>query len=232
MGQLTQKSLAGTEKDTDVRAIVAGDSVLLREGVVRLLAESGVIVVAQAGDVADLLRKTRAHKPDVLVVDVRMPPTHTSEGLEAAKVLRSEFPELAVFVLSQHAEDDLTADLLADNASGFGYMINDRVADVGQFLDAFNRVVNGGSAIDPLIVSRMVGRSTGRHALDYLSGRELEVLELMAEGRTNRAIANKMTISVRAAEKHVGSIFQKLDLESTPDDHRRVLAVLKYLQRN
>lgn len=215
-----------------LRVVVADDSVLLREGIVRLLVESDIDVVGQAGDAEDLLRKVRAHKPDAAIIDVKMPPTHTSEGLVAAKQLRAEIPGMAVLVLSQYAEELYTSELLADNASGFGYLMKDRIVDVEEFVDALWRVARGGSAIDPNVVTRMVRVNKRDHLLDDLTDRELEVLALMAEGRTNRAIAAKLFISVRAAEKHVGSIFEKLDLESKPDDHRRVLAVLKYLQES
>ncbi len=213
-----------------LRVVVADDSVLLRAGLVSLLRDSGMDVVGEAADADDLLRKVRAHKPDIAIVDVRMPPTHKSEGLEAAKTIREELPNVAVLVVSQYTESLYTAELLADDASGFGYLLKDRVVDVPQFLDALTRVANGGSAIDPDIVSRMLGRKAREQSLDGLSARELEVLGLMAEGRTNRAIAEHLTVSTRAAEKHVGAIFEKLGLEATPDDHRRVLAVLRYLR--
>lgn len=218
--------------DSPLRVVVADDSVLLREGIVRLLGESDIDVVGQAGDAEELLRKVRAHKPDAAIIDVKMPPTHTSEGLIAAKQLRAEMPGMAVLILSQYAEELYTAELLADNASGFGYLMKDRIVDVEEFVDALWRVAGGGSAIDPNVVTKMVRVGKRDHALDGLTDRELEVLSLMAEGRTNRAIADKLFISVRAAEKHVGTIFEKLGLESKPDDHRRVLAVLKYLQQS
>ncbi len=205
---------------------------LLREGIVRLLHESDVEVVGQAGDAEELVRKVRAHKPDAAIIDVKMPPTHTREGLVAAKQLRAENPNMAVLILSQYAEELYTSELLADDASGFGYLIKERVIDVAEFVDALRRIANGGSAIDPSVVTRMVRVNKRNHALDDLTDRELEVLALMAEGRTNRAIAEKLFISVRAAEKHVGAIFEKLALESKPDDHRRVLAVLRYLEES
>lgn len=214
-----------------LKAVVADDSVLLREGIVRLLEDSGVEVVGQAGDAEDLLRKVRVHRPDVAVVDVRMPPTHTSEGLTAAMIIREQMPDVGVLMLSQFAEDGYASDVLSDNAAGFGYLLKDRVVDVAQFLDAFARVANGGTALDPEIVSRMVGRSRRNQGLDGLSERELEVLALMAEGRSNHAISERLVISVRATEKHVTRIFQKLGLQATMDDHRRVLAVLEYMQR-
>lgn len=214
-----------------MRAVLADDSALLREGVVRLLEEAGVDVVGQAGDGDELLRKVRAHKPDVAVIDVRMPPSHTSEGLQAAITIRNELPEIGVLVLSQYIEGSYANELLADSAAGFGYLLKDRIVDVAQFLDALTRVANGGSAMDPQIVSRLIDHYQQRRPVDGLTNREIEVLALMAEGRTNHAIADRLVITKRAAEKHVTRIFQKLDLDSTPDDHRRVLAVLKFMQR-
>lgn len=218
------RSIAG------MRAVLADDSVLLREGIVSLLREAGADVVGQAGDGDELLRKVRAHKPDVAVIDVRMPPTHTSEGLKAAITIRNELPEVGVLVLSQYAEDSYATELLADNASGFGYLLKDRIVDVKQFVDALRRVASGGSALDPEIVARLLGRVELECQLDALTKREHQVLGLMAEGRSNRAIAERMVVSTRATEKHVTSIFNKLQLDQTPDDHRRVLAVLKYMQ--
>lgn len=221
---------AMNKKKRPLRVLVADDSVLLREGIVSLLRDAGMEVVGQAGDADDLLRKARAHRPDVAIVDVRMPPTHNSEGLEAAKTIQSELPETAILVVSQYTDMFQTSESLLDGAAGFGYLLKDRIVDVPQFLDSLMRVASGGSAIDPEIVSHMLGRKSRERDLDVLSDRELEVLALMAEGRTNHAIGEHMTISTRAAEKHVSSIFTKLDLEATPDDHRRVLAVLKYLE--
>ncbi len=221
---------AMNKKKGPLRVLVADDSVLLREGIVSLLRDAGMEVVGQAGDADDLLRKARAHRPDVAIVDVRMPPTHNSEGIEAAKTIQSELPETAILVVSQYTDMFQTSESLLDGAAGFGYLLKDRIVDVPQFLDSLMRVASGGSAIDPEIVSHMLGRKSRERDLDVLSDRELEVLALMAEGRTNHAIGEHMTISTRAAEKHVSSIFTKLDLEATPDDHRRVLAVLKYLE--
>ncbi|MGH2906320.1 MAG: response regulator transcription factor [Solirubrobacterales bacterium] len=215
-----------------MRVVLADGSVLLREGIMRLLDEAEIEVVAQAGDSEDLLRKVRAHKPDVVVVDVQMPSAEEGEGMAAALTIREELPDIGVLVLSQHIEDDSAVELLADNAAGFGYLLKDRIVDVNQLLDAMHRVANGGSALDPEIVSRLVGRLHRDSPVDGLTRREREVLRLMAEGRTNHAIAESMVITRRAAEKHVTSIFTKLNLESTPDDHRRVLAVLEYLQRH
>jgi DNA-binding NarL/FixJ family response regulator len=214
-----------------VRVVVAEDSVLLREGVVRLLQEAGIEVVGQAGDGEDLLRKVRAHKPDVAITDIRMPPTNTDEGLRAAREIRADLPEVGVLVLSQYVEEDYAMNLLADNAAGLGYLLKDRVADVDAFLDAVRRVADGGSALDPEVVSQLLGRKRRDDPLEELSSREREVLGLMAEGRSNHAIAEHLVITDRAVEKHVTSIFAKLDLSATPEDHRRVLAVLTYLRK-
>jgi DNA-binding NarL/FixJ family response regulator len=213
-----------------MRVVLADDSVLLREGIARLLEDSGFEVVGRAGDAEDPLRKVRAHKPDVAIVDIKMPPTHTDEGLRAALTIRTEEPETAVLVLSQYVEEDYALDLLAGSAEGVGYVLKDRVADVERFVDAIRRVAAGGSALDPEVVSRMLGRRRAVSPVDELSPREREVLALMAEGRSNRAIAAELVISERAVEKHVTSIFTKLDLPATEEDHRRVLAVLRYLR--
>ena len=213
-----------------MRVVVADDSVLLREGVVRLLQEAGFDVVAQAGDAEDLLRKVGAHKPDVAVVDVRMPPTQTDEGLRAAAEIRRSRPETGVLVLSQVVEAGSALELFADGAGGLGYLLKDRVADIALFTDAVRRVAHGGSALDPEVVQRMVGRRRTSSALDDLTPREREVLGLMAEGRSNIAIAEQLVVTERAVEKHVTSIFGKLGLAPAAEDHRRVLAVLRYLE--
>jgi DNA-binding NarL/FixJ family response regulator len=213
-----------------VRVIVAEDSVLLREGVVRLLEEAGMEVVGQAGDADDLLRKARAHKPDVAIVDVRMPPTHTDEGVRAARQLRGELPGVAVLVLSQYVEEEYAVELLEDRADGVGYLLKDRVAEVERFIEAVRRVAAGGSALDPEVVSQLLGRRRRDDPLETLTPRERQVLELMSEGRTNHAIAEELVVTERAVEKHVTSIFGKLGLATSPDDHRRVLAVLTYLR--
>jgi DNA-binding NarL/FixJ family response regulator len=210
--------------------VVAEDSVLLREGVVRILEDAGFEVVAQAGDAEDFLRKTRAHKPDLALVDVRMPPTNTDDGLRAAQQIRSELPEVAVLVLSQYVEEGYALELLSDNAEGVGYLLKDRIAEIDRFTDAVQRVGEGGSALDPEVVSQLLGRRRRDDPLDELTPREREVLALMAEGRTNQAIAEQLVITERAVEKHVTSIFGKLGLAATPQDHRRVLAVLTYLR--
>jgi DNA-binding NarL/FixJ family response regulator len=212
-----------------MRVVIAEDSVLLREGLARLLGENQIEVVGQAGDGDDLLRKVRAHKPDVAIVDVRMPPDHTDEGLRAARQIRDELPATGVLVLSQDVEEAYARELLAEDAAGLGYLLKDRVADVDGFVEAVRRVAGGGSALDPQVVSTMLGRADGSDPLEGLTGREREVLALMAEGRSNAAVAERMVVTERAVEKHVTSIFSKLDLPPTPDDHRRVLAVLRFL---
>jgi DNA-binding NarL/FixJ family response regulator len=209
---------------------VAEDSVLLREGIVRLLSESGLDVVAQAGDAEDLLRKAGAHRPDVVIADIRMPPDNTDDGLRAAIVIRERHPGTGVLVLSAYVEEAYALELVGDDASGIGYLLKDRVADVEGFIDAVRRVAAGGSALDPEVVSSLLGRTRRVDPLDELTGREREVLELMAEGRSNRAIAEGLVITERAVEKHVTSIFGKLGLEPTAEDHRRVLAVLTFLR--
>jgi DNA-binding NarL/FixJ family response regulator len=214
-----------------MRVVVADDSTLLREGVVRLLEEAGFEVVGQAGDGEELLRKVRAHKPDVAVVDVRMPPTHTDEGLRAAREIRSELPDIGVLVLSQYVEVAYARELLAESAEGLGYLLKDRVADVAALTEAVRRVGEGGSALDPEVVSQMLGRRRTDDPLAELTPREREVLALMAEGRSNAAIAGEMVVTERAVEKHVTGIFSKLELSTSGEDHRRVLAVLRFLDQ-
>jgi DNA-binding NarL/FixJ family response regulator len=213
-----------------VRVVVAEDSVLLREGIARLLGEHGFDVVGQAGDAEDLVRKVGAHKPDVAVVDIRMPPTNTDDGLRAALRIRDEHPRTGVLVLSAYVEEAYALDLVAESASGLGYLLKDRVADVDGFVDAVRRVASGGSALDPEVVSRLLGRTRRDDPLAELTPREREVLELMAEGRTNAAIAERLVVTERAVEKHVTSIFGKLGLSPAAEDHRRVLAVLTFLR--
>jgi DNA-binding NarL/FixJ family response regulator len=213
-----------------VRVVVADDSVLLREGIVRLLVESGFDVVAQAGDAEDLVRKVSAHKPDIAIVDIRMPPTNTDDGLRAALEIREKLPGTGVLVLSQYVEEGYALDLVGDSAGGVGYLLKDRVADVERFIDSVRRVGEGGSALDPEVVSQLLGRSRRDDPLAALTPRERQVMELMAEGRSNNAIAEQLVITDRAVEKHVTSIFVKLDLPPTAEDHRRVLAVLTYLR--
>lgn len=210
------------------RVAIAEDSVLLREGVARLLEEVGFEVVSQAGTAEDLLRHVAMHHPDVAVVDIKMPPTHTDEGLRAAREIRDRFPETGVLVLSQYVEAGYATELLA-SPEGVGYLLKDRVSDLEQFAGSVRRVADGGSALDPVVVSQLVGSKSANDPLGDLTPREREVLELIAEGRSNQAIADRMFVTLRAVEKHVTSIFEKLDLPATGDDHRRVLAVLAYL---
>ena len=216
--------------DTPLRVLVADDSVLLREGLVRLLEEGGCEVVAQAGDAEDLLRKARAHKPDLAVVDVRMPPDNTDDGLRAALTIRDELPGTAVLVLSQYIEDQYAIELIGEGHESVGYLLKERVTDVEALIDAVQRVAGGGSVIDPQVVSQLLRRHRAEDPLELLSDREREVLGLMAEGRSNHAIAAALVIRERAVEKHVTSIFSKLDLPPAEDDHRRVLAVLTFLR--
>jgi DNA-binding NarL/FixJ family response regulator len=211
-----------------VRVVLAEDSVLLREGIARLLTEAGIEVVGQAGDAEDLLRKVNAHKPDVAIVDVRMPPTHTDEGLRAAAQIREDRPECGVLVLSQIVEDAYAAELFGGGAGSIGYLLKDRVADLDRFVEAVRRVARGGTVLDPEVVAQLLGQR--EDPLSQLTPREREVLELMAEGRSNTAIAAAMVVTERAVEKHVTSIFSKLGLPPTAEDHRRVLAVLTWLR--
>ena len=213
-----------------MRAVIAEDSVLLRAGLVRLLSEAEIEVVGEAGDAEDLLRKTRAHKPDVVITDIRMPPGQSDEGLRAAQVIRGELPGTGVLVLSQYIEEQYVMELLSDSADGVGYLLKDRVSDVGRFVEAVERVAEGGSALDPEVVSHMLGRRRRDDPLDDLTPREREVLGLMAEGLSNSAIAHRLVVTERAVEKHVTNIFGKLGFPSQPDHHRRVLAVLAYVQ--
>jgi DNA-binding NarL/FixJ family response regulator len=216
--------------DASLRVLVADDSVLLREGLVRLLEEGGCEVVAQAGDAEELLRKARGHKPDVAVIDVRMPPDNTDDGLRAAIAIRGEQPETAVLVLSQYIEEQYAVELIGEAHEGVGYLLKERVTDVGTLVDAVRRVAGGGSVIDPEVVSRLLRKHRQQDPLEVLSDREREVLGLMAEGRSNHAIATQLVVTERAVEKHVTSIFSKLDLPPAADDHRRVLAVLTFLR--
>jgi DNA-binding NarL/FixJ family response regulator len=213
-----------------VRVAIAEDSAVLREGLVGLLIDRGFDVVAAVADADELRRAVEADPPDVAVVDVRMPPTHTDEGLRAAIELRQRFPELAVLVFSQYIETRYAAELLADRSDGVGYLLKDRVAHVSEFVDALERVAAGGTALDPEVVSQLLGASRRRDGLDTLTPREREVLALMAEGRSNVAIAAELVVTPRAVEKHVGNIFMKLGLPESDTDHRRVLAVLRFLR--
>ena len=213
-----------------LRVVLADDSVLLREGTARLLAEAGFEVVGQAGDAEDLLLKVRSYSPDVAIVDIRMPPTYTDEGVRAAQSIREAYPGTGVLVLSQYVEAEYAMELLSRSAEGVGYLLKDRVADVDVFVAAVRRVAEGGSALDPAIVSRLVGRQRRDNPIDTLTPREREVLELMAEGLSNSAISARLFVTDRAVEKHVTSIFGKLRLTADGDAHRRVLAVLAFLR--
>ena len=214
-----------------MRVVVADDSVLLREGVVRILGEAGFDVVGQAGTAEQLLGYVRGLQPDVAVVDVRMPPTYTDEGLRAAQQIRQQHPGVGVLVLSQYVEPRYALELLADSAEGVGYLLKERVSNISDFAAAVRRVAEGGSALDPAVVSQIVGRRRRDDPLAELTPREREVLELMAEGRSNQGIAERFVITERAVEKHVTSIFLKLRLPTAAEDHRRVLAVLAFLGR-
>ena len=213
-----------------MRVAIAEDSVLLREGLARLLTEAGFEVPARCGDADELLRAIRDESPDVVIVDIRLPPTHTDEGLRAALSIRADHPGMGVLVLSQYVEVGLAMKLLADSAEGVGYLLKDRISDVPDFLDAVRRVAAGGSAVDPTIVSTLLSRRRNDDPLDQLTPREREVLALMAAGTSNQGIADRLVITLRAAEKYVSSIFGKLDLPSTGSESRRVLAVLLFLR--
>lgn len=221
--------MTGSPRD-ELRVVIAEDSVLLREGMVRLLTEAGIDVVGQAGDAEDLLRKVRAHKPDVAVIDVRMPPTKTTEGIEAALTIRNELPDVGLLVLSQDVEQKYAVKLFANDSAGIGYLLKDRVQNVEDFVEALWRVSKGGTPLDPKIVAHLFGRDHATDPVAALTGRERDVLALMAEGQTNRAISDRLFISIRSVEQHVTRVFHKLELDASPKDHRRVLAVLAYLQ--
>ena len=212
-----------------MRIVIAEDSVLLRAGLTRLLSEAGHEVVATVDNADDLLTVVERHQPDLGVVDVRMPPTHTDDGLRAALAIRARWPAIGILVLSQYVEETYASELLANDSAGLGYLLKDRIADVGEFLDAVRRVGERGTALDPEVVAQLLARTRRRDPLDRLSPREREVLGLMAEGRTNNAIARELVVSDGAVEKHVSNIFTKLDLPPTEHDHRRVLAVLRWL---
>ena len=212
-----------------IRAVVADDSVLLRDGVVRLLQDAGIEVVAAVGDGDALLRAVAGESPDIALVDVRMPPTHTDEGIRAAVQIRRDHPGVAVLVLSQYVEERYAADLLSGDTSGVGYLLKDRVVDIDEFVGSVRRVAAGGSAVDAEVVRQLIGRTARVSELDRLTPRELEVLGLMAEGLSNGGIAERLVVSLGAVEKHISNVFTKLDLEHEQSAHRRVLAVLTYL---
>jgi DNA-binding NarL/FixJ family response regulator len=223
----------GIEETKPVRVVIVEDQTLLREGLVALLAENGIDVVATADDGPGLLRIVAGHKPDLAICDVRLPPTFSDEGIKAAIEARSRQPSLAVLVLSQYVEPAYSAELLASGESGVGYLLKERVSEVRTFVDAVRRVAAGGTALDREVVSSLVRARRNEDqgtAIDSLTGRERETLELIAQGRTNAAIARDMVVTLGAVEKHISNIFAKLDLPATDDDHRRVLAVLTYLR--
>ncbi len=213
-----------------LRVAIADDSALIREGVARVLSDAGLVVVAQVANAVELMAAIASHDPQVVVVDIRMPPTHTDEGVRAARRIREGHPGVGVVVLSQHAEPEYALELLADGTEGIGYLLKDRIADIDEFAAAVRRVAAGGSALDPSIVGLLVARKRRASPLEVLSPREREVLSLMAEGRSNQAIADRLVVTPRAVEKHITSIFEKLDLGTDVEDHRRVLAVLTFLR--
>jgi DNA-binding NarL/FixJ family response regulator len=215
---------------TTTRIVIGEDQALLRQGIVRLLGDAGFEVVAEAGDAPDLLRKVAAHEPDVAIVDVQMPPTNTDDGLRAAMEIREKQPEVGVLVLSQFAEERYAVDLIGSDAAGVGYLLKDRVTDFTLFADAVKRVAAGGSVLDPTVVAHMLGRRRRDDPLAELTPREREVLELMAEGRSNKGIAEVLVVTPHAVEKHVPSIFSKLGVATGVEDHRRVLAVLQFVR--
>ena len=212
-----------------LRVAIAEDTVLLREGIARLLEEAGFEIVGQSSTADDLLLKVRSYHPDVAIIDIRMPPTHTDEGLRAAKTIRDKHPDVGVLVLSEYLEPAYAMEVISDNAEGVGYLLKQRVSELDDFASAVRRVAEGGSALDPAIVTQLVGRRRRDDPISSLTPREREVLELMAEGRSNQAIAERLVVTERAVEKHVTNIFGKLKLSATPEDHRRVLAVLAFL---
>ena len=213
-----------------LRVVIAEDSVLMREGIASLLEGAGFEIVGKSSTADDLLLKVRSYKPHVAIVDIRMPPNHTDEGLVAAKEIREQHPEVGVLVLSQYVEPSYAMELIADDAEGVGYLLKDRIPDVDEFRSSVRRVAEGGSALDPAIVTQLVGRRRSDDPVETLTPREREVRELMAEGRSNQSIAQKLVVTERAVEKHVTSIFGKLRLPATAEDHRRVLAVLAFLR--
>ena len=213
-----------------MRVLIADDSLLIRDGLASLLREGGIEVVAQTDSVDGLLRKVGAHRPDVAIVDIRMPPTHTDEGLQAAAEIRRRYPEVGILILSQHVEVGVATRLLAESAAGIGYLLKDRVTNFEDFTAALRRVARGGSVLDPKVVSQLLSGGGEDDPLAELTPREREVIALVAEGRSNKGIGQRLFITERAVQKHVTSIFMKLDLPQSDDDHRRILAVLAYVR--
>jgi DNA-binding NarL/FixJ family response regulator len=229
---MTTHSDVGVERHGQALRIVVGDDQpFIREGVAHVLREAGFDVVATACDAPELMRKARAHRPDVVIADIQMPPDRTDDGLRAAQAIRAERPEVAVLILSQFLESRYALELVGDRAQGVGYLLKDRVGDFRTFVDAVRRVASGGSALDPTVVAHLVGRPRRESPIDELTPKEREVLALMAEGRSNQGIANALVVSVPAIERHVTNIFGKLGLQPGPEEHRRVLAVLEYLRQ-
>jgi DNA-binding NarL/FixJ family response regulator len=229
-GEATPQAAPGYESRGQLRIVVADDSVLLREGLIRLLSEDGHQVVAAVGDGPALVEAVLMHRPDVSVVDVRMPPTHTDEGLRAAIAVRSRLPGAPMLALSQYVEASYAADLLADGSGAVGYLLKDRVARVEEFLDALHRVACGATVLDPQVIAQLLAGQRRRHALETLTARERQLLALMAEGHSNAGIAELLVLSASAVEKHISSVFAKLGLPPDNAQHRRVLAVLAYLR--
>jgi DNA-binding NarL/FixJ family response regulator len=215
-----------------IRVALADDSLLLREALGAALAAAGFDVVGQASTADEIVGLVAATRPDVVVLDVRMPPTHTTEGLEAARIIRDRWPDIAILVLSQYVETRYAVDLVRENPAGIGYLLKDRVTRIGDLADAVRRVAAGGSVIDPDVVARLLGRRHRHSPIDELTRREREILGLMAEGRSNQGIADRLALEVKTVEGHVGQIFGKLRLEPQPEDHRRVLAVLTFLRQS
>lgn len=213
-----------------MRVVIAEDSVLLRAGLTRILIDAGEDVVATVGDADELMTTVARHLPDLAIVDVRMPPTHTDDGLRAALEIRRRWPDIGILVLSQYVEERYATELLAGETASIGYLLKDRVADIGEFLGAVRRVGDGGTALDPEVVAQLLARTRRRDPLERLTPREREVLGLMAEGRTNPSIARELVVSDKAVEKHVSNIFLKLDLPPTAEEHRRVTAVLRWME--
>jgi DNA-binding NarL/FixJ family response regulator len=225
------RTFADVDSNSSIRVVVGEDQPIVRAGVVHVLEEAGFEVVGMAEDAEELLRITETERPNVVVTDIQMPPTSTNDGLEAAKAIRSAWPSIGVVVLSQYLEAQYALELVSEGAEGLGYLLKDRVGDLGTFTEAVRRVANGGTALDPEVVRRMVDRPRLASPIEQLTNREREVLAFMAEGLSNQGIADQLVVSVAAIERHVTSIFVKLDLRPTSEDHRRVLAVLQYLRR-